>query len=203
MRTRIKMCGMTRAIDISYAVSLGVDAIGFIFYELSSRAVRLAQVKKLVAQVPAFVDIVGVFIDPDPAFVSSAIEELPLQYLQFHGDETVSFCEQFDRPYVKAISAISEDTICQAMKDYSSASAILLDTPSINRGGTGLVFDWDIIPPACSTPLILAGGLNALNVAGAISTSSPYAVDVCSGIEESPGQKDHKKMSEFVTNVWG
>ena len=124
MRTRIKMCGMMRAIDISYAVSLGVDAIGFIFYELSSRDVRLDQVKHLVAHVPAFVDVVGVFIDPDPAFVSSAIKELPLQYLQFHRDETLSFCEQFDRPYVKAISAISDDTICQAMRHYSSASAV-------------------------------------------------------------------------------
>ena len=203
MRTRIKMCGMTRAIDVSYAVSLGIDAIGFIFYELSSRAVRIDQVKNLVANVPAFVDVVGVFVNPDPAFVSSAIKELPLQYLQFHGDETVSFCEQFDRPYVKAIPAVSEDTISQAMRYYSSASAILLDTPSINRGGTGVEFDWDIIPRACSTPLILAGGLNALNVAEAISASSPYAVDVCSGIEDSPGQKDCKKMTDFVTNVWG
>lgn len=203
MRTRIKMCGMTSAVDVNYAVSLGVDAVGFIFYERSQRAVTIEMAHQLLAQLPAFVDAVGVFVNPEPSFVTSALKELPLQYLQFHGEETISFCEQFDRPYVKAISALSTDTILQAARDYASTKAILLDTPSIHRGGTGVVFDWDMIPQVCSKPIILAGGLNAQNVARAINACSPYAVDVCSGIEDAIGRKNHKKMREFVNNVWG
>ncbi len=207
-RTRIKMCGMTRISDITHAISLGVDAIGLIFYEKSSRHVSVEQAKLLLLNhpfpspergLPAFVDIVAVFVNPEASFVKQVITELPIQLLQFHGDESPEFCEQFDIPYIKAIPAESPDAIIQAADQYTHAAAILLDTPSAtSRGGTGLAFDWQIIPRQLSKPIILAGGLDASNVVSAITACSPYAVDVCSGIEASAGIKDHDKMSAFV-----
>ena len=193
------MCGMTRATDIEHAISLGVDAIGFIFYRKSKRYLSVDQAKLLLKGLPAFVDAVGVFVNPDVSFVQQVLSELPIQWLQFHGDETPTFCEQFGRPYIKAVSAASTAVITQAVADYQHAAAILLDTPSINaRGGSGVPFDWQIIPHQLVKPIILAGGLDASNVSAAIATCTPYAVDVCSGIEASAGLKDHEKMTRFV-----
>ena len=203
-RIRLKMCGMTRATDIEHAVSLGVDAIGLIFYHQSTRYQRIDEAKLLLQGLPAFVDAVAVFVNPDVSLVTQAITELPIQYLQFHGDETAAFCEQFGRAYIKAVPATSADAINQAILQYPSAAALLLDTPSTtSRGGSGLPFDWQMIPRACDKPIILAGGLDALNLDAAIASCSPYAVDVCSGIEASAGVKDHDKMSQFVNRLWG
>lgn len=198
------MCGMTREEDIDHAISLGVDAIGFIFYNKSARYVTVTQVKALLKRVPAFVDAVAVMVNPEPQFVKEIIDELPIQYLQFHGDETVDFCEQFKFPYIKAIQPNNSQEIITAMAEYQEAKAILLDTPSSShRGGTGKAFDWQIIPEVLAKPYILAGGLNELNVQEAMMQCHPFAVDVCSGIEALPGVKDHSRMSKFIKSLWG
>ena len=203
-RVRIKMCGMTRATDIEYATALGVDAIGLIFYQKSPRYVNIECAKGLLQRMPAFVDAVAVVVNPEAAFVWQVVAELPIQYLQFHGDETPAFCEQFGLPYIKAVPATSRETIIQAVNDYQQASALLLDTPStVSRGGLGVSFDWKRVPSNIGKPLILAGGLSSLNVREAMSACSPYAVDVSSGIESSPGIKEYDKMSQFVRVVRG
>ena len=201
LRTRIKMCGMTRAVDIEHAISLGVDAIGLIFYHKSARYLSVDQAKLLVKGLPPFVDVVAVFVNPAVSLVRQVLTELPVQWLQFHGDETAVFCEQFGRPYIKAVPATSAEAISMAMVQFQHAAAILLETPSTSsRGGTGVPFDWKIIPRQLTKPIILAGGLDAFNVSEAIATCTPYAVDVCSGVEASPGIKDHEKMNQFVSN---
>ena len=203
-RTRLKMCGMTRIEDINHAISLGVDAIGLIFYQGSSRYVSIERAKKLLHKIPAFVDVVAVFVQPEESFVRQILIDLPIQWLQFHGDESPMFCEQFARPYIKAISAISDDVISRAAEQYNSATALLLDTPSTtSRGGCGKAFDWTIIPDNLKMPIILAGGLDALNVQSAVLSCAPYGVDVCSGIESSAGIKDLEKMRQFVEALWG
>ena len=203
-RVRIKMCGMTRAMDVAQAVSLGVDAVGFIFYTKSTRAVSVSDAKPIMDAIPAFVDAVAVFVNPEVSLVQDVISTLPIQYLQFHGDESPAFCEQFGLPYIKAVSATSTASINHSLVEYNGASAILLDTPSeLSRGGSGQVFDWGIVPPQASDLLILAGGLDAANVAQAISLCRPYAVDVCSGIEDMPGIKAYEKMKQFVKQVRG
>lgn len=202
-RIRVKMCGMTREEDIHYAIQLGVDAIGVIFYSKSSRAVNLEQAKILLNNLPPFVQSVAVFVNPEKQLVQRVVDELPIQLLQFHGDESPEFCHQFNSPYIKAISALGTEQIKQASVVYSGASALLLDTPShFSRGGTGLTFNWNMIPAHLKKPYILAGGLNDLNIKDA-KHCTPFAVDVCSGIEAMPGVKDHLKMAKFIKAIWG
>lgn len=195
---------MTRREDISLAQTLGVDAIGFIFAAESPRCVSISQVKQLLRPSPLFMDTVAVLVNPDVAFVEQILQELPIQWLQFHGEESPEFCEQFNHPYIKAIPAVSTAVIHQAVKNYAGASAILLDTPSSSyRGGSGESFDWHIIPHNLEKPIILAGGLNPLRARQAVSVYKPYAVDVNSGVELSPGIKDHEKMALFVQAIGG
>lgn len=194
---------MTRATDITHAISIGVDAIGFIFYHQSARYLSVAAAKQLLQGLPALVSPVAVFVNPEASFVKHVLSELPIHCLQFHGDESPQFCEQFGCPYIKAVPAMSADAIVRAGNQYQGAAALLLDTPSSRRGGTGVPFDWAIIPQQLEKPVILAGGLDVQNVKAAIASCSPYAVDVCSGIEASPGIKDHDKMSQFVEKLWG
>lgn len=202
-RIRVKMCGMTREEDIDYAIHLGVDAIGVIFYSKSSRAVNLEQAKILLDNLPPFVQAVAVFVNPEEKLVQRVVDELPIHLLQFHGDESPEFCHQFNIPYIKAISASGAEQIQEASVLYSGASALLLDTPShLSRGGTGLTFNWNMIPDHLKKPYILAGGLNELNVKAA-RHRTPFAVDVCSGIEAMPGVKDHLKMARFIKAIWG
>ncbi|HDV5709238.1 TPA: phosphoribosylanthranilate isomerase [Legionella pneumophila] len=203
-RIRIKMCGMTRSEDIQCAIDLGVDAIGLIFYPKSARNVSLEKARIIVNNIPPFVDIVAVLVNPEQSFVQLIINEIPVQLLQFHGEESSEFCRQFNKPFIKAIHPKTAIQIQSAVDEFFDASAILLDTPSDKeRGGTGLTFDWKIIPENLSKPYILAGGLNESNILEAITTCRPYAVDVCSGIEASPGVKDHLKMSRFIKAIWG
>jgi phosphoribosylanthranilate isomerase len=198
------MCGMTREEDIEHAIALGVDAIGLIFYPESSRCVSIAQAKRLLSKRSVFVDIVAVLVNPSALFVNEIIQELPGVWLQFHGNESPEFCRQFKKPYIKAVRADAAAAIYKCCTDYHDASAILLDTPSLTSyGGTGKTFNWDLIPRNLDKPFILAGGLDAANVSLAVNRSLPYAVDVCSGIEASPGIKDHRKMSQFVEVLWG
>ncbi|MBI2786645.1 MAG: phosphoribosylanthranilate isomerase [Legionella longbeachae] len=203
VNVRVKMCGMTRSEDIAHAIHLGADAIGLIFYAKSARSISIEQAKVLLKDHPPFVDAVAVLVNPEYDFVKKLIEELPIQVLQFHGDEPEQFCQQFNMPFIKAIHADSAEYIQQAEQDYISAQALLLDTPSETaRGGTGLSFDWNIIPKIRAKPYILAGGLDEFNMLEAIKLCHPYAVDLCSGIEASPGIKDHGKMSRFMQNLW-
>ncbi|MGF2325010.1 phosphoribosylanthranilate isomerase, partial [Acinetobacter baumannii] len=154
--------------------------------------------------IPPFVDIVAVLVNPEQSFVQLIINEIPVQLLQFHGEESSEFCRQFNKPFIKAIHPKTAIQIQSAVDEFFDASAILLDTPSDKgRGGTGLTFDWNIIPENLSKPYILAGGLNESNILEAITMCHPYAVDVCSGIEASPGVKDHLKMSRFIKAIWG
>ena len=200
---RIKMCGMMQACDIAHAVSLGVDAVGLIFYDQSPRSIDILHAKLLLESLPAFVGSVAVFVNPTQSWVEEVITALPIRWLQFHGDESPDFCEQFNRRYIKSIAATSAAEVAKIAEQHRHASAILLDTPSVlSRGGSGKVFDWSIIP-AIDKPLILAGGLNSDNVTAAIAACTPYAVDVCSGVELSLGIKDHHKMTQFVATVRG
>lgn len=202
-RTRVKMCGMTRAEDVAHAINLGVDAIGLIFYPKSPRHVTLESAKLLLNNLPPFVSAVAVLVNPEVQLVEQILMELPIQLLQFHGDESPEFCNQFGKPFIKAIQPQTAEHIKHEMERYANASALLLDTPSTTRrGGTGLTFDWNIIPRDLPMPYILAGGLNPLNVLDAIKVN-PYAVDVSSGIEVAPGIKDHLKMSQFIKVLWG
>jgi phosphoribosylanthranilate isomerase len=201
-RVRIKICGMTREEDILHAVSLGVDAVGFIFFEGSRRFITPEQALPLTQLLPAFVDAVAVFVNPTRAWVDEILKSVAVQYLQFHGDESPNFCLQFGKPYIKAAQALSLEAIETIAKMHNDAAAILLDTPSAQHGGSGQVFDWRLIPQQLSQSFILAGGLTPQNVKKA-SLYDPFAVDVCSGVESVPGIKDHQKMSEFVQAVWG
>lgn len=198
------MCGMTRTEDIAMAATLGIDAIGLIFYAGSSRCISVENAKLLLQHKPLFMDIVAVMVNPTEEQVNQIITELPVQWLQFHGDESPEFCAGFNKPYIKAMSATSAEYITQMMQLHTHASAFLLDTPSpAGRGGSGEVFDWNIIPSRPNAPLVLAGGLNAKNVKRAISETNVNAVDVCSGIEQSPGIKNHDKMTQFVNALRG
>ncbi|WP_165475039.1 phosphoribosylanthranilate isomerase [Legionella yabuuchiae] len=198
---RVKMCGMTLRQDIEVAASFGVDAVGLIFYSESPRSITVTQAQQLTNKLPPFMSIVAVFVNPKPQLVHEVLEAIPVHVLQFHGDESSDFCRQFSRPYVKAVSADSVESIVKATKNHPYASGILLDTPSIKRGGSGQSFDWELIPHHLSLPMILAGGLNARNVADAVSGRTVYAVDVCSGVEASPGIKDHNKMRQFMQTI--
>lgn len=202
-RIRIKMCGITREEDIAHAAALGVDAVGLVFAPKSPRFVSITQAKKLLKKLPLFVDVVAVLDNPSTLLVDEIISELPIVWLQFHGDESAEFCGQFKKPFIKAMRVDTAAAIYRYCEDYQQASAILLDTPSERaRGGTGQTFDWGLIPNNLTKPFILAGGLNAANVSLAVHRCSPYGVDVSSGIETSLGIKDHDKMTQFVKAVW-
>lgn len=202
MRTRIKMCGITRATDAKFAITQGVDALGLVFYAGSRRAVTLTQATELVKKWPPFVCRVGLWVNPSVADVQAVIDLNCVDLLQFHGAESEDFCQQFSLPYIKAIRVGADPVqLQQQLNRYPSAQALLLDT-HINDGqwgGTGQCFDWRLWPQS-TQPLILAGGLTAHNVAAAIRQTQPYAVDVSGGIEV-PGQfgvKDPVLMSEFI-----
>lgn len=200
----IKICGMTRAEDIHYAAELGVNTIGIICYPNSSRYVSVPKAKQLLRHLPPLMSVVAVLVNPSTALVDEILAELPVNWLQFHGDESPDFCNQFQRPYIKALPVENASSITEAIKNYPDAAGFLLDTPSTTaRGGTGQSFDWGLIPSNLDKPFILAGGLNSQNVEQALACCSPYAVDVCSGVEASPGIKDHRKMKAFVDALRG
>ena len=202
VRTRVKICGITRAEDALEAVRQGADAIGLVFYTHSPRNVTLAQAAEIVSKVPAFVTVVGLFVDAEPAFIQEVLSSVKLDLLQFHGDETPSACRQYSRPYMKAIRVKNGTNLVQYTSDYADAKALLLDAFAEGvPGGTGLVFDWSLIPQSLSLPVVLAGGLNAENVGLAIEQVRPYAVDVSGGVEASKGIKDAAKIAAFMRGV--
>lgn len=201
-RTRIKMCGLTRQHDVKTAIDLGVDALGLVFYDASARAVSLESAASLLSGLPPFVQTVGLFVNPVEGWVQTVLKSVPLDLLQFHGDETASFCRQFGKPYIKAVQVRPGLDLLQYADSYSDARAVLLDAyhPD-SRGGTGLSFDWALIPKGMPLPIVLSGGLDSSNVALAIRAVKPFAVDVSSGVEISKGIKDPGRMAAFVNGV--
>jgi phosphoribosylanthranilate isomerase len=202
LRVRVKICGITRLEDALDAVAQGADAIGLVFYEGSPRNVTISQAAEIVNQIPAFVSTVGLFVNAESSFIREVISKVKLDLLQFHGDETASECAAFSHPFIKAIRVKSDTNLVQYAEDFSAAKALLLDTYAEGvAGGTGQVFDWNLIPKELAKPVILAGGLTADNVALAISLVKPYAVDVSGGVEASKGIKDVAKIAAFMQQV--
>jgi phosphoribosylanthranilate isomerase len=200
--TRTKICGITREQDALAAARCGADAIGLVFYERSPRRVSIAQAKQLAGALPPFVSAVGLFVDAEAAFVREVLENVPLELLQFQGDESPEYCAQFERPYLKAIRIKAGVDLLQCASDFHDAKGLLLDAHVEGiPGGTGTAFDWALIPKQLPLPLILSGGLAAENVAGAIKLVRPYAVDVSSGVEAGKGIKDAAKIAAFINEV--
>jgi len=200
--TRIKICGITRVEDAHAAAYGGADAIGLVFHEKSPRYVTVQQAARLAQSLPPFVTVVGLFVDVSADYVHAVLEEVPLDLLQFHGQENPEFCSCFNRPYIKAIRVRTGVDLLQCASRYASAQGLLLDAWVEGvPGGTGATFDWALIPPNLPLPVILSGGLNPGNVADGIRAVRPYAVDVSSGVEAKKGIKDAAKVAAFITEV--
>ena len=201
---RVKICGITRIEDALAAAAAGADAIGLVFYAKSPRAVDIEQAREILAVLPPFVTSVGLFVDAERSELERILASVPLDLLQFHGDESVQQCEAFGRPYIKALRVKAGDDIAAQVARYPSAQGILLDAYVEGvPGGTGEAFDWSLIPQTLSKPLILAGGLRPDNVAEAVSRVRPYAVDVSGGVEASKGVKDVEKVGAFIRAARG
>jgi len=211
-RTRVKICGLTRAEDALAAAQAGADAVGLVFFAKSPRAVDAAQARAVLAALPPLVTSVGLFVDAEPAVVRAVLDAVPLDLLQFHGDESEAYCASFGRPWIKALRVRPGLDLEQEARRYGEAGArgLLLDTYEPGRpGGTGQRFDWGLIPPALGPSIILAGGLNPENVAEAIRAVRPYGVDVSGGVEAVLGDnrlvkgrvKDRAKIDAFMHGV--
>ncbi len=206
MRTRIKVCGLTREEDVDAALDAGVDAIGLVFYARSPRFVEVERATALASRVPPFASVVGLFVNAEPQQVRDTLALVPIHVLQFHGDEDEAYCRQFDRPYLKAARVTPQMDLLQYAAAFPSAQAILLDAFVDGYGGGGKVFDWTLIPAGLGKPIVLSGGLDAGNVGAAIARVRPAAVDVSSGVEvseQAKGIKDAQKMRDFIAAVRG
>ena len=203
MRTRIKVCGITRLFDAVSAAGLGVDAIGLVFYSNSPRKVNIKEAQRIAAELPPFISVVGLFVDSEADFIHDVIASVALDLLQFHGNESAQFCRQFGVPYIKAVRMSPDKDLTELSEKFSDARGLLLDAYEAGvPGGTGKTFEWsEELVKEISCPIILAGGLNATNVRRAIKTIDPWAVDISSGVESKPGVKDFLMMSEFVKKV--
>jgi phosphoribosylanthranilate isomerase len=205
-RTRVKICGITRLEDALSAVNAGADAIGLVFYAQSPRFVTIEQAQKIVAAMPPFVSVVGLFVNAKQTEIETVLSKVRLDILQFHGDESAQdceqVCEQINLPYYKAIRVKPDTNLLQYEIEFKGAKALLLDAHSdVAFGGTGQTFDWNLIPKNLTKPVILAGGLAAENVALAIQQVRPYAVDVSGGVEANKGIKDAAKIAAFMLAV--
>jgi len=215
-RTRIKICGLTREDDVDAAIAAGADAIGLVFYPPSPRYVSIERAMVLRARIPAFVSVVGLFVNADPASVLATSSAVRLDLLQFHGDETGDYCRQFGRSWIKAARVRPGLDLIEYASGFAGASGLLLDAFVEGYGGGGKTFDWTLIPEGLSLPLILSGGLDAANVGAAVTAVRPWAVDVSSGVEAArvsvdaradgtsslaKGIKDAAKIAEFIAGV--
>ena len=200
-RTRIKICGLTRPQDVRVAVECGADALGFVFYPPSPRAVSIEQAAELVALLPPFVTAVGLFVNATPAEVEAVLARVPLQLLQFHGDEAESDCARYGRPWIKAARMRPGVDLLEFAASYPRASGILVDAFVDGYGGGGRTFDWTLIPAGFKRPLVLSGGLDADNVGDAVRRIRPWAVDVSSGVESAKGIKDADMIAAFIAGV--
>ncbi len=208
MRTRIKICGITRQEDLEACLQAGVDAIGFVFYAPSPRAIDIGQAARLVSRLPPFVTAVGLFVNAPAADVRATLAEVPLGLLQFHGDETADYCRQFGRPWLKAIRVRPGVDLVNCAAQFAGATALLVDAFVDGYGGGGQVFDWNLIPAGLPCPLVLSGGLDDSNVGDAVRRVRPWAVDVSSGVEARDvegglrkGIKDARRIEAFVAGV--
>lgn len=202
--TRIKICGITNSEDAAFACQAGADALGLVFYPPSPRCVDVQQARKIVAAIPPFTSSVALFVNAQRQQIEQVIEQVKVDILQFHGDETESFCASFSRPYIKAVRMQDGLDLYAVEEQYASARALLLDTYVKGiPGGTGESFNWDKIPPDLLKPVILAGGLGVDNVAQAVTQVKPYAVDVSGGVEAGKGKKDRGKITRFIKKVNG
>ena len=209
-RTRVKFCGITRLEDIHLAVDLGVDALGFILYPKSKRALSFEQLKLLVDTVPVWVSSVVLLVNASIAEVNRVIEEVRPDYLQFHGDETAEFCEQFNYPYMRAIRVgapgiSTPEEIARTVAAYKQAKAFIFDAYSPDYGGAGISFDANLLnlvrEQQVKEKIILAGGLGPQNIKSLVEQYQPFGVDLCSGVENSLGQKDPSKMRSFIEEL--
>ena len=208
--TRVKICGITRPEDALYAANQGVDAIGLVFYNKSPRFITAEQAIEICRTLPAFVTSVALFKEAEVESIQQVLEQLPIDLLQFHGCEKGSFCRQFGKPYIKALgmdvgiegAANQLDNLSRQADAYYDARALLLDSHAPGEaGGTGESFDWNTLPQDLPLPVILAGGLGVDNVAEAIHTVKPYAVDVSSGVESEKGIKSAELITAFMNKV--
>lgn len=201
---RVKICGITRVEDALAAAAAGADAIGLVFYAKSPRAVDIEQARAIIAALPPFVTTVGLFVDMARDELGQLLARVPLDLLQFHGDESAAQCEGFNRPYIKALRVRAGDDVAARVGEYPGASGILLDTYVEGiPGGTGAAFDWSLVPEDLAKPVILAGGLHPGNVAEAVERVRPYAVDVSGGVEAGKGIKDALKVAAFIRAARG
>lgn len=218
---KIKMCGLKRREEVIAAGDAGADAMGFVFYEPSSRNIEPTVAKDLVKVIPPFALSVGLFVDPSIEAVERVLQEVPLDLLQFHGEESAEFCQRFARPYIKAVKLSLEpsrkgawlEPLRTAIEEHHSARGFLLDAAVTGKaGGTGEALNWTVLADALSAQevqaalnhrrLIIAGGLTPDNVAECIERLAPYAVDVSSGIEAKPGEKSLAKIQAFSQSVY-
>jgi phosphoribosylanthranilate isomerase len=199
---KIKICGITNVDDAKVAVAAGADALGFVLYRKSPRFVEPVVVKRIVAELPPFVLPVGVFVNEELNLVRALMDDCGLALAQLHGDETVSYCQDLGRPVMKALRLKDRGTFLTLaeFKGRANVRGVLIDAFSSQAyGGTGQTVDWTLAQEAAqSTPIVLAGGLTPANVAEAITSVRPYGVDVSSGVELSPGKKDHDKVKAFI-----
>lgn len=202
MAVRVKICGITRLDDALQAVNAGADALGFVFYDKSPRYVTAAQAEALCSGLPPFITRVGLFVDASADFVISVLKTVPLDLLQFHGDETPAYCAQFGKPYIKAVRVHAATDLLKYAADFDAACGLLLDAyvPGV-PGGTGESFDWKLIPANFPKPVVLSGGLTPANVSDAVQQTRPWAVDVSSGVELSKGIKDPHQVAQFIANA--
>lgn len=201
--TKIKICGITREADAHAAIELGADALGFVFCEQSQRDISQKDIT-WIRRLPPFVQLVGLFVNPDEAVVRHVTETLPIELLQFHGQETATFCQQFSSRYIKAVPMqnATKDQASHYMEQHPQAAGFLLDNYGVTEiGGSGSAFDWQQIPQHPAAPITLAGGLTVENVSTVIQRIRPYAVDVSSGVEDAPGIKSVHKMAAFIQAV--
>lgn len=201
MRTRIKICGITRPGDAVAAAQAGADAIGLVFYPPSPRFLNVERAREIRDALPPFVQAVALFVNPDAAQVAQAIGRVHPALLQFHGEETPDFCAQFGLPYVKACRVTQGVDLLKYLRLFSTASGWLLDAHVEEYGGVGARFDWSVVPARLERPLVLSGGLTRENVGEAVRRVRPWAVDVSSGVESSKGIKDAAKIAAFIAEV--
>ena len=202
MRTRVKICGITRVEDAMAAARAGADAVGFVFEPKSPRHVSADQAKAIIRALPPFVTVVGLFVNAAPDNIEAILNRVPLDLIQFHGNETPEQCRRYHRPYIKAIRMQADINLSEKAHLYNDAAGLLLDSYVADAtGGTGQSFDWKRVPHDFPKPLILAGGLTSDNVALAIREAHPFAVDVSSGVEQSKGIKDAGKITAFLDAV--
>ncbi len=201
-RTRVKICGIRDPRMAESAARAGADAIGLVFHPASPRAVEAEIAREIARAVPAFVTVVGLFVDAEADRVRAVLERVPLGMLQFHGDEPPEFCEGFGRPWIRAVRVGPGVDLLECGHRFARAAALLLDAQVPGQfGGTGTPFDWTLVPPALRRPVVLSGGLDAANVGAAIGAVKPWAVDVSSGVESARGVKDAARIEEFVRSV--